>query len=81
MSIRKLKKGWQIDYYADGRRTRELVFGSRKDAELALSKRKIQIKECKFFNIQKIKKVKLKDFSRTLIFLRKSGHNGERMVS
>lgn len=59
-----LKDGnYFIDYYADGRRKREKVGPYKKLAETALQKRKVQIAEGKFLDIDKTEKIKFADFS------------------
>lgn len=59
------KKGenFYIDYYANGRRKREMIGPSVKIAELALKKRKIQIAEGRFLDIEKTEKVRFDTFA------------------
>jgi integrase len=62
--ITKLGKDWFIDYrLPNGKRLRERAGTNRKLAELALHKRKIQIVEGKFFDVDSVKKIKLSEFS------------------
>jgi len=54
---RKVKAGttWCIQYFAHGKRVREAVGPSKRQAELVLSKRKADLREGKFFDTQKEK--------------------------
>ena len=52
MGIFKKEKTWYIDYYVNGKRKREAVGPSRRLAEKALAKRKVQIAEKRYFNIK-----------------------------
>ena len=52
MAIFKKGKTWYIDYCVDGRRKREAIGHSRKVAECALAKRKVQIAENKFLDMR-----------------------------
>jgi len=76
MGVFLKEKHWFIDYYVRGVRKRERVYGSKRDAERALHKRKIQIMEGRFYEIEKPKKAKFSDFvkrktlSRRLNFIR-----------
>ncbi len=67
MGVYQKNNHWYIDYYAKGVRKRERVYGSKRDAERALHKRKIQVMEGKFYEIEKLKAMKLKELIR--IFL------------
>lgn len=68
MGVYQKGKNWYIDYWLPGRkRRREKVGESRKLAELALKKRKLQIAEKKFLDIEPVKKVKLRTFCSTFI--------------
>jgi len=59
----KKGKNWYIDYYlANGKRKREKIGPSKKLAQKVLNKRKIQVAENKFLEIDKIERVKLGDF-------------------
>ncbi len=53
MGIYKKGKIWFIDYYVHGRRKREKVGPNKQFAQLAMEKRKIQIAEGKFLDINK----------------------------
>jgi integrase len=59
------KKGdnWYIDFYADGQRKREMVGPSKREAELVLGKRKAAVRENKYFDVKKQKKIKLEVFA------------------
>ena len=67
MAIFKKGKNWYIDYYLNGKRKREMIGGSHKLAERVLDKRKVQIVEGKFFDIEKFQRIRLSEFSQ--IFL------------
>ncbi len=58
------KNNWHIDYYLpNGQRRREKIGSSKKLAETVLAKRKVEIAEGKFLEINKKEKVKFEDFS------------------
>ena len=65
-----MPKGWYkkgenyyIDYYANGRRKREKIGPSKTLALNVLRKRKVEIAENKFLDIQKEDKIKFKEFA------------------
>ncbi|MBI4713374.1 MAG: site-specific integrase [Planctomycetes bacterium] len=67
MAIRKLKRGWQVDFYDDsGIRHREGRINNRRSAEELLAKRKIEVFENKF-DIQKDCKLSLSQLSKRYI--------------
>jgi len=53
MGIFKRGKIWYIDFYVEGRRMREAVGPSRKMAESVLAKRKVQVTEKRYLEIQR----------------------------
>ena len=53
MSIFKKGEIWYIDYYVEGRRKREAVGPNRKMAGSVLAKRKVQVTEKRFLEIQR----------------------------
>ncbi len=57
MGIYKKGNSWFIDYYVHGRRKREKVGPNKQFAQLAMEKRKIQIAEGKFLDINKGERV------------------------
>lgn len=63
MAIRKRKKNYFIDYYANGRRIREQIGTSRVLAENTLRKRKLAIAENRFLDVRKQQKIKFEDFA------------------
>ena len=67
MGVFRRGKDWWIDYYVQGRRKREKVGESKSLAELALKKRKLEIAEGKFLDIQKQNKIKFKEFAEVYI--------------
>ena len=67
MGLYQKKENWFIDYYVNGRRKREKIGTSKKLAETVLKKRKVQIAEGKFLNIDRAERVKFKDFSQTYL--------------
>src|SRR5262245_24452303 len=44
---------WCIQYFANGKRIREAVGPSKREAEIVLGKRKAAIREGKFFDVRK----------------------------
>ena len=64
MGIYKKGNNYFIDYYYRGRRKREMVGPSKKMAETALQKRKIEIAENKFLDIRKEEKILFEDFAK-----------------
>lgn len=61
MGIRQKGDNWYIDYYVNNKRKREKVGPSKKLAELALKKRKIEIAENKFLDIKKSNNIQFED--------------------
>ena len=53
MSIYLKESNWYIDYYANGRRKREMIGPSKKLAQEVLRKRKVEIAENKFLDIKR----------------------------
>ena len=64
MSIRKRGKNYQIDYYCKGKRYRELIGPSKKEAEAVLGKRLNEIREGKFFGKVKLREILMEDLVR-----------------
>ena len=52
MAIFKKNNNWYIDYYVNGRRKREKIGPNRKQALIVLQKRKVQIAENRFLDIE-----------------------------
>lgn len=67
MGVFKKHGSWYIDYYVNGRRKREKIGPNKRQAELVLKKRKVQIAEGKFFDIKKKPKVKFEEMARTYL--------------
>lgn len=63
------KKAWFIDYYQGGKRRRESIGPSKKQAELVLKKRMIEIAEGKFLDVKKEEKIKFEEFANTFLEL------------
>jgi integrase len=63
MGIYKKGENYYIDYYVEGRRKRENVGKSRKLAETVLAKRKVQVIEGKFLDIERKEKILFKDMA------------------
>ncbi len=63
MGVLKRNNNWWIDYYFKGRRKREKIGPNKREAEIVLGKRKAQIREGKFFDIQRQEKVKFEEFT------------------
>ncbi len=65
MGVFKKGKNWYIDYYVHGRRKREKVGPNKRQALVVLQKRKVQVAERKFLDVQRHKKVKFEDMAKT----------------
>ena len=57
MALRKIGKNWQIDYYFQGKRIREIIGPSKREAETRLGKIKAEIREGRFFDVRKESRV------------------------
>jgi integrase len=64
VSILKRGKNYQIDYYCKGKRYRELIGPSKKEAEAVLGKRLNEIREGKFFGKVKLREILMEDLVR-----------------
>jgi integrase len=62
MALYQKDENWFIDYYANGRRKREMIGTNRKLAEIVLQKRKVELAEGKYLDIKKEEKVKFEEF-------------------
>ncbi len=60
-------KNWYIDYRVNGRRRREMIGSSKTLAQSVLQKRKVEIAENKFLDVQKDSRIKFKDFASTYL--------------
>ena len=67
MGVFKKAKNWYIDYYVHGRRKREKVGPSKRQALIVLQKRRVQIAEEKFLDIQKHQKIKFEEMGRLFL--------------
>lgn len=67
--VYKRGKMWYIDYYVDGNRKRERVGPSKRQAEDALAKRKVQIVEKRYFDIRDRDKLTFDDFAKDYLEL------------
>lgn len=63
MGIYKKDDNYFIDYYVSGRRKREKIGSSKKLAEIVLKKRKVEVAEGKFLDIDRQEKIKFEDFA------------------
>ncbi len=63
MGVYKKSRNWYIDFYANGQRKREMVGPSKKEAELVLGKRKAEVRENRYFDVKKEKKIKFEVFA------------------
>lgn len=63
MSVYKKGDNWFLDYRAGGRRIREKVGPSRRLAESALAKRRLEIAEKRFLNVRKTTRLALREFA------------------
>ena len=67
MGVFKKNGYWYIDYYVDGRRKREKVGPNKRQAQLVLKKRRVQVAEGKFLDIRKTPRVTFKDIAATYL--------------
>jgi len=67
MGVFKKGKNWYIDYYIQGRRKREKIGPSKVQARLVLQKRKVQIAEGKFLDIEKHEKIKFEEMGKLFL--------------
>jgi integrase len=67
MAIRRRRKNYYIDYYANGKRIRETIGTSKVLAENTLHKRKLAIAENRFLDVRREQKIKFQDFSKEFI--------------
>ncbi len=67
MGLFQKGQNWFIDYRVNGRRKREKIGTSKKLAETVLKKRKVQIAEGKFLNIDRVERLRFKDFAPTYL--------------
>lgn len=75
MGVYSRNGNFYIDYYAGGKRKREMVGTSKGLAETVLQKRKVEIAENKFLDINREQKIKLEDFATQYLDLHcKSNH-------
>ncbi len=63
MGVFKKVNNWYIDYYVEGRRKREKIGPSKKQAVIVLDKRRVQIAENKFLDVKKNEMVLFKDMA------------------
>jgi len=67
MAIFKKNDNWYIDYYINGRRKRERIGPNRKQALIVLQKRKVQVAEGKFLDIEKHEKIKFEEMGKLFL--------------
>ena len=67
MGVFKKGKNWYIDYYVQGRRKRERIGPNKAQARVVLQKRKVELAERKFLDIQRHERVKFEDMAKTYI--------------
>lgn len=63
MGVYRKGSNFFIDYYANGRRKRERIGPSKALAKTIFKKRKVEIAENKFLDVQKEEKVRFRDFA------------------
>ena len=63
MGVLKKGKNWFIDYYVEGRRKRERIGPSKKQAVIVLDKRRVQIAENRFLDVKKNERILFKDMA------------------
>jgi len=69
MGLFQRGQDWFIDYYVHNRRKREKVGPSKKLAENVLRKRRLQIAENRYLDVNKRVRIRLKDFAPTYLEL------------
>ena len=62
MAVRKRGNNYEIDYYYKGKRFREIIGPSKKEAETVLAKRRTEIREEKFFGKVRRREVLMDEF-------------------
>jgi len=68
MGVFKKGKNWYIDYYDQNRRRRrEMIGPNKRQAEIVLQKRKVEVAEGKFLDIRKERTVSFKEMAREYI--------------
>jgi len=67
MGVFKKGENWYIDYYIQGRRKREKIGPSKTQARVVLQKRKVQIAEGKFLDIQRHQKLKFEEMGKLFL--------------
>jgi len=67
MATYKRNGQWYIDYYVNGRRKREKIGPNKKFAETVLKKRKVDVAENKFLDIEKKNKIRFEEMARTYL--------------
>jgi len=67
MGVFKKGKSWYIDYYVQGRRKREKIGPSKAQAQVVLQKRKVEIAEGKFLDVQGHQKLKFEDMGKLFL--------------
>ena len=67
MGVFKKGKSWYIDYYVQGRRKREKIAPRKAQAQVVLQKRKVQIAEGKFSDVQRNQEVKFEDMGKLFL--------------
>lgn len=85
MGVYKKGSDFYIDFYANGKRKRKKIGPSKKIAELVLKKRKVEIAEGKFLDIDKMEKVRFDIFADEYLNLhsklKKSYYTDEKIVN
>jgi len=74
MGVFKNGNNWYVDYYVQGRRKRQKVGPSKKQARVVLQKMKVQIAGGKFLDVQRHQTVKFEEMAKSLI------SNGHRLT-
>ncbi len=75
MGVRQRDGKYYIDYYANGRRIREIVGPNKHLAELALQKKRVEVAEGRFLDIRKNEKIRFEDFAAEYLELHSKVHN------
>jgi len=61
MGVYKRGTTWYIDYYAGYKRRREKIGPSKRQAEVVLKKRMVQVAENRFLEVEKYEKIKFEN--------------------
>jgi len=72
MGLFRRKDNWYIDYYVNGRRQREKIGTNKRQAEMVLQKRKVQVAEDRFLNIRIDSRIQIDDIAKDFLVYSKN---------